>query len=255
MATHRTTASRARIRRLALCCTLLAAGGIWPLLLQAKEAELAISVGEPEGFASLTEAHTLLVDIYFGGVRRGEAKIETAPGAIRFTDPAAVLALLPGLTDRATIEAALAASNLPANAQLACSTTSDPAQCGRLNPDVVGVIFDRDHFRLDVFLNPRFVAVSENIEEAYIPDPQKGLAMINQVAAVVSGDVGTAATFYNFQDSIVLANGERRLRADLSYANDLGFGAERLALELDRPGLRYSAGAIWAPGSEIAGRR
>ncbi|HEU4650135.1 MAG TPA: TcfC E-set like domain-containing protein, partial [Croceibacterium sp.] len=255
MHAYRISASRARIRRVALCCTMLAMGGAWPLAARAADAPpVAISVGEPEGFANLTEAHTLLVDVYFGGTRKGEAKITTAPGSVTFEDPAALLALLPGLSDRATVAAALGGS-LPANSQLACSITSDPAQCGRLSPDVAGVIFDRDHFRIDVFLNPRFISVHDNVEEAYIPDPQEGLAMINQVAAVVSGDIGKAATFYNFQDSIVLANGERRLRADLSYANEVGFGAERLAFEWDRPGLRYSAGAIWAPGSEIAGRR
>lgn len=247
---------RARIRGLVVSCTLLVACGAWPLQLHAKDdAAPTIAVGQPEGFANLTEARTLLVDIYFGGERRGEVQITTAPGSISFTDPAALMALLPELTDRAAVEAALSGGNLAANVHLACSTTTDPARCGRLSPGVVGVIFDRDRFRLDVFLNPRFLAVHDNIEEAYIPDPQRGLAMINQVAAVVSGQVGDADTFYNFQDSIVLASGERRLRADLSYANEIGFGAERIAFEWDRPGLRYSAGALWAPGSEIAGRR
>jgi hypothetical protein len=251
-----TFGNRSRLRSLGLGCALLAAGGAWPQALQAQnQAAPTIKVGEPEGFANLTESRTLLVDIYFGGERRGEARISTAPGSIHFADPAALLALLPELTDRAAVEAALAAGDLAANGHLACSTTTDPARCGRLTPDVVGVIFDRDRFRLDVFLNPRFLAVQDNIEESYIPDPQKGLAMINQVAAVVSGRVGDAAAFYNFQDSIVLASGERRLRADLSYADEIGFGAERIAFEWDRPGLRYSAGALWAPGSEIAGRR
>jgi hypothetical protein len=256
MATPDTTGSRSRLRRLALGGTLLSAVGAGPLAAQAPETgPVAITVGEPDGFANLTEARTLLVDIYFGGVRRGEARISTAPGSIRFVEPAVVLALLPEVTDPAEVEAALSAESLAANAQLACSTTADPARCGRLVPDVAGVIFDRDRFRLDVFLNPRFLEVTDNIEQAYIPTPQKGLAMINQVGAVVSGEVGAEATYYNFQDSIVLASGERRLRAELSYADEIGFGVERLAFEWDQPGLRYSAGALFAPGSEIAGRR
>lgn len=247
---------RARLRRLALGCTLLASGAAWPLAVHGRDgAATAISIGEPAGFAGLTEPRTLLADVYFGGERRGEARITTAPGSIAFDDPEALLALLPALTDPETVAAALAAGDLAANAHLACSTTSDPARCGRLSPAVVGVIFDRDRFRLDVFLNPRFVAVSGAAEPAFVPEPQKGLAMINQIAAVVSGNVGTATRFYNFQNNLVLASGARRLRANLSYANDLGFGAERVALEWDRPGLRYSAGALWAPGSELAGHR
>ncbi len=256
MVTLRTTSRRPRIRALALCCTLLAGGGGWPLAAQTSEAgPPAIEVGEPEGFANLTEARILVVDVYVGGVRTGEARISTAPGSIRFTEPAAVVALLPNLTDPAAVEAALSADPLPANAQLACSATSDPARCGRLSPEVVGVIFDRDRFRLDIFVNPRFLAVQDNIEQAYIPEPQQGLAMINQIGAVVSGNFGRTGTAYSLQDSIVLASGERRLRADLTYANEIGLGAERVAFEWDRPGLRYSAGALFAPGSEIAGRR
>ena len=256
MATLRQVDGRARLRRLAMGCTLVAAGGVWPSVSQASEATArAMSIGEPEGFANLTETRTLLVDLYFGGIRQGEARISTAPGSVRFVEPASVVALLPELADRAAVEAALSGGGLAANAQLACSATSDPARCGRLNPEVVGVIFDRDRFRLDIFLNPRLLAVQENFDKAYIPDPQGGLAMINQVGAVISGEIGTAAAFYNFQDSIVLASGPRRLRAELSYANELGFGAERVALEWDRPGLRYSAGALFAPGTELVGRR
>jgi len=243
----------AGVRGLALCCTVLATAAA-PFVAAAADRP-AISVTEPEGFANLSEEHILLVDLYFGGVRRGEAKIVTSPGEVRLLEPAAVLAALPALTDRAAVEATLAAGSLPANAGLACSATSDPARCGRLSPEVVGVIFDRDHFRLDVFLNPRFVAVRDALEDAYLPEPQRGLAMINSVAAVISGQLGTGSSYYNFQDSLVVASGERRVRADVTYASELGLGADRLALEWDRPGLRYSAGALWAPGSELAGRR
>lgn len=242
-------------RSLALCCTALAGLAQSPSLRATEGPAPVIEVSEPEGFDNLTDQRVLLIDLYFGGVRRGEARVSVAPGEVRLLDPAAVLALLPALTERAAVEAALTSGALPANSELACSVTSDRARCGRLEPEVIGVIFDRDRFRLDVFLNPRFVAVEDRIEEDYLPEPQRGLAMINSVAAVVSGRLDRDSTYYNFQDSLVIASGERRLRADLSYASELGFGAERLALEWDRPGVRYSAGALWSPGSELAGRR
>ena len=79
MTGDRTAGGHAHLRRLALGCALLA-GGTWLLPAQAKDAaELAISVAEPEGFADLAEAHTLLVDVYFGGVRRGEAERAPVP--------------------------------------------------------------------------------------------------------------------------------------------------------------------------------
>lgn len=253
MTSPRTISGRVRSRGLALCCTILAAGS-WPLQAHANGA-VAISVGEPEGFSNLIEEHVLLVDVYFGGVRKGEAKISAAPGTVSFLEPESAIDLLPELTDRLAIEAALAAGNLSANSQLACSSTSDPKECGKLSPEVAGVIFDRDRFRLDVFVNPRFLTIQDNNGEAYLPEPGKGFGVINSFGAVMSGQLGSASNSYNFQDSVIIGSGDRRIRGDLSYASELGFGAERLALEWDHPGLRYSAGALWAPGNEISGRR
>jgi hypothetical protein len=254
MAIKRSIRRARRARDMALCGTILMAGA-WPLAAQARASTpLAISVGEPEGFSNLTEEHILVVDVYVGDVRKGETRISTAPGTVRLLDPASALALLPPLTDKATVEAALSASSLPANLQLACSETSDRSRCGRLEPDVAGVIFDRDHFRLDIFVNPRFLAVQDDITGAYLPEPPKGLALINSIGAVVSGEFGTSS-YYDLEDQLVVGSGDRRLRADLSYASGLGLGAQRLAFEWDRPGLRYSAGALWAPGNDIAGER
>lgn len=254
MAAPRSIPRLSRVQQLALGCTALMAGA-WPHAAEGKAAApVAISVGEPAGFANLTEEHVLVVDVYFGGVRKGEAQISAAPGHLRFVDPAAVLKLLPPLADAAAVEAALSAESLPANAQLACSQTSDRSRCGRLEPDVAGVILNRDRFRIDIFVNPRFLAVQANIANAYLPEPQEGLAVINTVGAVLSGRVGEAS-YYNLQDQLIVGSGARRLRADVSYASELGLGAQRLALELDRPGLRYSAGALWAPGNDIVGQR
>jgi hypothetical protein len=227
----------------------------WPQMAHANAAApVAISVGEPEGFSNLTEDHVLVVDVYFGGVRKGEARISTAPGTVRFLDPASTVRLLPALADPAAVESALSASSMPANVKLACSETSDRSRCGRLEPDVAGVIFNRDRFRVDVFVNPRFLAVQDDIANAYLPEPPEGLALINSIGAVLSGRFGNSS-YYDFEDQLLVGDGDRRLRADLSYGSELGAGAQRIAFELDQPGLRYSAGALWAPGNDIAGQR
>ena len=80
MAGHRTIGGRAHVRRLALCCTLLAAGS-WTLPAPAKDAaELAISVAAPEGFADLAAKRRAsyapvpsdlpLADLVFAELRR-----------------------------------------------------------------------------------------------------------------------------------------------------------------------------------------
>ncbi|WP_159798163.1 TcfC E-set like domain-containing protein [Croceibacterium salegens] len=214
---------------------------------------LVLQVGEPEGFDNLTDTQVMLVDVYFGGVRRGETQVRATPGTVNLIDAASAVSLLPGVKDSAVVTAALASGDLSTNAHLACRKSSDPAACGRLSPEVAGVIFDRERFRLDVFVNPRLLAVDEQIGHSYLPVPDGTLAVVNAFGGVISGETA-GGTYYNLQDSLIAGFGDKRLRADLTYANDLGFGAERLALEWDRPDLRFSGGALWAPGSEIAGR-
>jgi hypothetical protein len=242
-----------RFRHLAGGCALAAALALPRPALAAGGP--AITVGAPAGFDALTARQTLLVDVYFGGVRRGEAKIVATPDTVAIEQPGALLALLPPLADGAAVKAALATPDLPANADRACSPAADRATCGRLSPAVAGVILDRDTLRLDVFLNPRFLAVHSAIEERYLPAPAGGVSMIDTVGGVLSGSSGPGENSYNLQDQLVLADGTRRLRAELSYANGYGLSAQRLALELDRPELRYSAGALWAPGDELTGQR
>jgi hypothetical protein len=79
--------------------------------------------------------------------------------------------------------------------------------------------------------------------------------VINTFGAVLSGKLGTGTSYHNIQDQLLIGSGTRRLRADVFHASEHGFGADRLALEWDRPDLRYSAGALWAPGNQIGGRR
>jgi len=214
-----------------------------------------ITVSEPSGFADLTREQTLLVDVYFGGVYRGEAKVRATPGSVTFLDPQAVVSLLPDVPEGAPLETFLASRALPANSELSCTRTTDQATCGRLSPDTLGVIFDRDRFRVDVFLNPRFLSVHDDVAEKYLPEPEHGVSAVNAIGALYAGQTSAGHDYYNLYDHLIIGNGERRLRADLSVADKVGFGAETLAFEWDRPELRYSAGALWTRGNDIYGRR
>jgi hypothetical protein len=244
-------------RRKVLRATLAVATGWLALGASAVTAGSAaapvITVAEPEGFANLTREQTLMVDVYFGGIDRGEARVQVSPGKLSFADPAAVLALLPDVDQAAALP--LLAQPLAAHSELACTESADRAQCGRLSPDSLGVILDRDRFRVDVFLNPRFLSVHDALVEKYLSPPRGGVSMVNAVGALFSGQTGPGADYYNLQDRLIVGDGERRLRADLSVASHLGFGAESIALEWDRPELRYSAGALWSRGSDLTGRR
>ncbi len=213
-----------------------------------------ISVAEPEGFAELTRERDLVVDLYFGGVRRGEARVLMTPDTIEFTEPRGVLALLPPLTDPGAVLGALSKGRLPTLTEASCEPASDTEACGRREPDILGIALDKDHFRLDIFLNPRFLTTAPRVAETYLPKPDRALTFVNAVGGLVSGQSDSGETLFNLQDQLVLARGAQRLRADLSASDADGFSAERIALEWDLPERRYSAGALWTPGNSLGGR-
>jgi len=229
----------------AMACPAQAREGLAPV----------ITVAEPAGFADLTREQTLLVDVYFGGTYRGEAKVRATPGSVTFLDPQALIHLLPDVSDGSPFAAFLAGRALPANSEMSCTRTTDQAVCGRLAPETLGVIFDREHFRVDVFLNPRFLSVHDEAARKYLPEPDRGISAVNAIGALYAGQSSVGHDYYNLYDNLIVGNGERRLRADLSVADNVGFGAETLAFEWDRPELRYSAGALWTRGNDIYGRR
>ena len=53
------------------------------------------SAGAPPGFDQLARPRQILVDVYFGGSKVGEAMAIASPGRLRFVDPGKLLALLP----------------------------------------------------------------------------------------------------------------------------------------------------------------
>ncbi len=210
------------------------------------------SVGVPSGFAELTREHEILSDVYFGGQKVGEARILVRPGHVRFKHPTEVLGFVPNLKLSEELASAVA-GDLPSNAAFACPERSTNS-CGSLSPETFGVILDEDHFRLDVFVNPKFLALVSVAKERYLSTPTSPLSLTSSSGLALSGSNETS-TIYNVQNRTIVAYRNARVRADSSFASKYGLVVDTLAGELDRPGIRYSAGLFWAPGLELTGHR
>ena len=113
----------------------------------------------PRGFEDMAAERETVLDVYFGGAKLGEARAAIKPGFVHFDDAQAVAQLIPEVTDRAALAAALSGS-LPSNAGRACSSAGRN-DCGQLLPATVGVILDEERFRVDVFLNPSLLQAPE----------------------------------------------------------------------------------------------
>lgn len=238
----------------ALLATGMLALALHVPLAEGKEQVAAlVTVGEPEGFSSLTGPQMAVVDVYYGGRRVGEAEVLYRPESLTFAAPDALVQLLSQVKDRVAVRTQFATS-LATNSHLVCAHAGAVPGCGRLEPAVAGIIFDRDRFRVDLFVNSTLLAVESAAERVYLQAPHEGLSFVDSVDAVLSGsDLGPS--FYNVQNHLIVAQGTTRLRADMAAAKGFGVQAERLTLETDRPGWRYMAGAFWAPGSDLIGRR
>ena len=212
-----------------------------------------ITVGEPEGFAALNRPQLAVVDVFFGGARLGVAKVRFEGRRLTFLDPDALLAMLPKLTKPGPVKELFSQTALEGHVDQTCAM-GQTKDCGTITPEVAGVIFDRDRFRVDIFINPGLVGVRPAVSETYLKLPDRGLSMVNSIGAVAAGLSGGSRSYF-LQDRAIIGSANKRLRADLAYASGLGVQADTLAVEMDRPGWRYSAGAFWAPGIELTGRR
>lgn len=210
------------------------------------------TTGTPEGFDELASPRTTMVDVYYGDQKVGEALANTKPGTLQFQSPADVVRMLPHVEGEREVRDGLS-RELPTNAALVCSRSSSTL-CGTLEPDVVGIIYEENRFRVNVFVNPRFLGVLQQTTEGYLPSPDGHLSLTDAFGVNASGTVGRQS-FYNFQNRTIVGLGSARIRANTSVASQLGLVVDDLVGEVDHKNLRYSGGLFWSPGNEFTGQR
>ena len=210
------------------------------------------SLGAPSGFDELSRPHKMLVDVYFGDRKIGEAMVISAPGTLRFIDSAKLLALIPQAKPSPELAAALA-TDLPSHPELVCSS-GNAGHCGEISPEDVAVIFDEDRLRVDIYLAPHRLRTVPASTDVYLHPSSGPLSLTSTMGLAISGS-SEASTSYNVQNRTILALGGARIRTDSSYASKLGLIVDDLVAEVDRRDLRYSAGLFWAPGIDLTGQR
>jgi Mat/Ecp fimbriae outer membrane usher protein len=208
--------------------------------------------GVPVGFTELAREREALVDVYFGARKVGEARVMTRPGYLRFKNPQQVLGALPNVAMSAELSAAIS-RELPSNAAFVCAD-EDSDNCGVLSPETAGVIYDENRFRVDVFVNRQWLQVVGPAENLYLSAPTAPLSLTSSAGLALSGSSETTPLF-NVQNRTIIGLRNARIRTESSYASKVGLLVDTMVGEIDRPGLRYSAGLFWAPGIDLTGQR
>ena len=166
-------------------CRMVLAGtmtlvALLPAFANAQEpAEGAIrSTGIPPGFERFHEPQLTAVDLFYGGKLLTTVLAEYTPDAIEILDPDKVASLVPSLKEPQRLATHLA-QPLPHNADRVCTRPDQPL-CGRLNPDVAGIIFDQTRFRATLFINRSLLADAQPGDELYLPPPDRDAVTVVQ---------------------------------------------------------------------------
>jgi hypothetical protein len=206
----------------------------------------------PPGFEDLASDRELLLDVYYGGRKVGQARATIRPGQLVFADPGEVAGLVPNVASLPELSRALGGP-LKANSDRTCGL-SRPEGCGTLDPDRAGIILDADRFRVDIFVNPSLLATVNRTGPAYLDRPEGKPSFVSLFGATLSGS-SRGDRNYHVQNRSIASVGSMRLRSDSSVANRTGLSFDNLTLEADRKDWRYTGGLFWAPGSSLVGRR
>ena len=211
----------------------------------------ALTVAMPSEFTQLAAEQQVVADVFFGGRSIGQFEIVATPGAIRLREPDALVARLAGVSDLRAVRDALGGT-LDSNARFVCH--GDETNCARPQPDVAAVVFDQQRFRLDLYVNPKLMLIRPVVADRYLAPPSDKLALVDTVGGAIVGGSDEKAE-YSITNRAILSYGNARIVSETTSSTDRRIDVDTLALEVDRPGLRYSAGVFYVPGADLVGRR
>ena len=217
-------------------------------------AVLKLSVGEktfslplesiPESFRDIAAQQTTIADIYYGGRSLGSMQITYTYDTIHISDPDSLIDQIADIKEPNQVKAALSGS-IPSNPAHICSGAGD-GNCGRLTPEIAGVIYDPEKFRADLFISRDYLVTRTPEQQKYLPGSDSSLGMIHGLTATASGIQGTDndGNSYSLFGNSVLGWKESHLVSAWDYTKDNQFAIDTLFLERDAKGMLYGAGYL-----------
>ncbi|WP_263080767.1 TcfC E-set like domain-containing protein [Endozoicomonas sp. Mp262] len=206
----------------------------------------------PPGFEELSKPQRSLVDIYYGNRYLGSQLATYTPKTIRLSNPAAIVRLISDIDDPLLITRELN-GELDTNGDKVCFRQGQ-ADCGLMEPVITSVIFDESRFRVDVFVNPRFLVTRSAEVSKYLPPSDADYSFMQNFAAAFSGTKGDNSTNtadsddYTVYGTSVFAKGENSLYTSWDYSKKQHFSVDSLYGQREFEGVRYRAGLMRSEG-------
>ena len=198
----------------------------------------------PAGFEALSQMQGALVDVYYGDKPLIVTMASFTADTISFDDPDMLLAAIPDLAETDAVRSALTGT-LDAHSKEACRSRTAP--CGYLSPDVAGVIFNADVYRVDLFVASQYRDIAESPRRKFLPSSESGFSFVQNLAGNFAGsDVGSdGVTVSSFT---TLAHRENRIVAIASYSDTDAVTVDRLFARRDFEGRQYVGGLFRTAG-------
>ncbi|HSG89843.1 MAG TPA: TcfC E-set like domain-containing protein [Pseudomonadales bacterium] len=172
----------------------------------------------PPGFEAFFERQQTVVDVYYAGRFLSTAQASYDIGAIRFDDPAALVAQIPDLIEPARVVAALS-GDLDTHAAALCGRSPDKG-CGRLAPEVAAVIFDASRFHATLFVAPEQLATRGPDIRRFLPPSDSDFSYLQNLSATLSGGTGDSEDAYNLTSLTSVSHGEIYTQIESSYGSE-----------------------------------
>ena len=222
---------------------------------------IVVSNKVPSGFEDLAGPQTNQVDVYF----QNKALISTLATydfeTLHFHDAKAVVEKIEDLIDPKII---LEKINQPLdiNSELLCPQYSNSDECGVLEPNIVGIIFNESRFRVDIFINPLQLEAKAIHSTKYLPPAEESFSTINVLNFNLSGTDKFDDQF-NTQMNSTVAFGDARVKAQMNYTDNEDFIIDEFSAQKDNPGWEIEAGIFdtetratnFLPEQDILGAR
>ncbi|WP_257267005.1 TcfC E-set like domain-containing protein [Endozoicomonas sp. ONNA2] len=213
----------------------------------ANEPIFLATTNPPPGFEELSGTQQSLVDIYFGNRYIGSQLASFSPTIIELPNPAELVRQIGNLNDPALIVSTLT-GELNSHADLVCLNGSSQ-NCGILATPVAGVIFDESRFRVDIFINRRFMLTRAADVRKYLPPSDAGFALMQNFSAAVSGSSSESSdNSYTLNGLTMAAREENSLYWSWDYSDTNHFSVSQFYGQRDFEGLEYNGGLLSTSG-------
>ena len=208
---------------------------------------ISIDTAPPLGFEGLSVPQTSLVDIYYGDRYLTSQLATFQPGVIQFSAPTAIINGLPSTIDSTKLIAALS-GELNSHSALLCQG-SETNNCGILQPEIAGVIFNDSTFRADLFIHRDYVTTRKAGVRKYLPPSDADIAFMQNLSGAVSGsNAQQSDNRFNLNGRTIASWRENSLRSQWNYGDDGQFAISELYAQRAFEGNEYNLGLLSTQG-------